>query len=223
MQVLLMCATDDPKRTEHLIALEGAKERLLLFKAHLLEVGSFDSVADGCDGVFRTASPVVLIVNNPQLWYTLSKTLAEEAAWKLARENGTDMVTVNPGWVIGPLLRPTLNLSVEKVLKLLEDLHMRLGKDIFYLELLCPSGLKDSWTVKGLKTCEWNHYPELTLIDLGLWLCCHHLTSPGICFNYKGVGEKHFPIKLIDGLMLEMLPLPIFKHMRFQQLMEDTA
>ncbi|CBI40603.3 hypothetical protein VitviT2T_020114 [Vitis vinifera] len=55
-----------------------------------------------------------------KLWYTLSKTLAEEAAWKLTRENGTDMVTVNPGWVIGPLLRPTLNLSVEKVLKLLK-------------------------------------------------------------------------------------------------------
>ena len=68
MQVLLMCATDDPKKTEHLLALEGAKERLLLFKAHLLEVGSFDSVADGCDGVFRTASPVVLIVDNPQVY-----------------------------------------------------------------------------------------------------------------------------------------------------------
>ena len=71
MQVLLMCATDDPKKTEHLLALEGAKERLLLFKAHLLEVGSFDSVADGCDGVFCTASPVVLIIHNPQVYLIL--------------------------------------------------------------------------------------------------------------------------------------------------------
>ena len=45
----------------------------------------------------------------------LSKTLAEEAAWKFAKENGIDMVTINPGWVIGPLLQPTLNLSVEEV------------------------------------------------------------------------------------------------------------
>ena len=68
MQVLLMCATDDPKKIEHLLALEGAKERLLLFNAHLLEVGSFDSVADGCNGVFHTASPVVPIVDNPQVY-----------------------------------------------------------------------------------------------------------------------------------------------------------
>lgn len=175
---------NDPKKTEHLLALEGAKERLHLFKANLLEEGSFDSVVDGCDGVFHTASPVVLIVDDPQaqlidpalkgtmsvlgscakvpsvkrvvvtssmasvafngkplapdvlvdeswfsdpvfcekskLWYMLSKTLAEEAAWKFAKENGIDMVTINPGWVIGPLLQPTLNLSVEEVLKLLK-------------------------------------------------------------------------------------------------------
>ena len=51
-----MCATDDPKKIEHLLALEGAKERLHLFKANLLEEGSFDSVVDGCDGGFHTAS-----------------------------------------------------------------------------------------------------------------------------------------------------------------------
>ena len=73
-----------------------------------------------------------------QLWYTLSKTLAEEAAWKLARENGTDMVTVNPGWVIGPLLRPTLNLSVEKVLKLLKGTLQQLMR----ISFLCLSFLE---------------------------------------------------------------------------------
>ncbi|CBI24949.3 hypothetical protein VitviT2T_020536 [Vitis vinifera] len=55
-----------PKKTEHLLALEGATERLHLFKANLLEEGSFESVVDGCDAVFHTASPVVLIVDNPQ-------------------------------------------------------------------------------------------------------------------------------------------------------------
>ncbi|KAH7560627.1 hypothetical protein JRO89_XS10G0057000 [Xanthoceras sorbifolium] len=39
---------NDPKKTEHLHALDGASERLQLFKANLLEEGSFDSVVDGC-------------------------------------------------------------------------------------------------------------------------------------------------------------------------------
>ena len=46
-----------------------------------------------------------------QLWYMLSKYLAEEAAWKFCKENGIDLVTINPGFVIGPLLQPTLNLT----------------------------------------------------------------------------------------------------------------
>ena len=48
----------------------------------------------------------------------LSKTLAEAAAWKFSKENGIDMVTIHPGWVLGPLLQPTLNLSVEEIIKL---------------------------------------------------------------------------------------------------------
>lgn len=54
---------DDPKKTEHLPALAGAKERLHLFKANLVEEGSFDPVIDGCDGVFHMASPVLFFCN----------------------------------------------------------------------------------------------------------------------------------------------------------------
>ncbi|RVW70621.1 Tetraketide alpha-pyrone reductase 1 [Vitis vinifera] len=169
---------DDPTKTEHLLALEGAKERLHLFKADLLEEGSFDSIVEGCEGVFHTASPVLLEVANPKvelidpavngtlnvlrsctkvpsirrvvvtssivatifngktltpdvivdetwfsdpafLWYVLSKTLAEEAAWKFAKENGIDLVTMNPGFVIGPFLQPTINLTMEIILNLI--------------------------------------------------------------------------------------------------------
>ncbi|KAM1263548.1 hypothetical protein ACFX2G_029151 [Malus domestica] len=173
---------NDKKKTEHLLALDGAKERLQLFKADLLEDGSFDSLVEGSEGVFHTASPFYHNVSDPQaelidpalkgtlnvlrscakvpsikrvvitssmaavafngkplapdvvvdeswfsdvavcekskLWYMISKTLAEEAAWKFAKENGIDIVTINPGLVIGPLLQPTLNTSVEPVLKL---------------------------------------------------------------------------------------------------------
>ncbi|CAA3013539.1 cinnamoyl- reductase 1-like [Olea europaea subsp. europaea] len=176
---------DDPKKTEHLLALDGAKERLHLLKANLLEQGSFDTVVDGCEGVFHTASPFFLVAADPQaelvepalkgtlnvlescakapsvkrvvltssiaavayngepltpevvvdetrwtnpefckemkLWYPLSKTLAEDAAWKFVKEKGLDLVTINPAMVVGPLLQPTLNTSAAAVLSLIKN------------------------------------------------------------------------------------------------------
>ncbi|KAL5577960.1 hypothetical protein UlMin_019659 [Ulmus minor] len=181
---------NDPKKTKHLLSLDGAKERLHFFKASLLDEGSFDSAIHGCDGVFHTASPLFVKAVDPQkeiidpavkgtlsilrscakvssvkrvvitssmssvirnerplapevvvdetwfsdpgfcekskFWYQLSKTLAEEAAWKFAKENGIDLVSINPGLVIGPLLQPTLNGSVE-----LAILNQRNGVKIF--------------------------------------------------------------------------------------------
>ncbi|KAI9076918.1 hypothetical protein K1719_011168 [Acacia pycnantha] len=49
------------------------------------------------------------ICRENKLWYTLSKTLAEDVAWKFAKENNLDMVAVNPAMVIGPLLQPSHN------------------------------------------------------------------------------------------------------------------
>ncbi|CAN0917306.1 Phenylacetaldehyde reductase [Linum grandiflorum] len=178
---------NDAKKTEHLLALEGAKERLKLFKADLLDEGSFDNVVEGCEGVFHTASPFFLNATDPQvelvdpavkgtlnvlrscakvpsikrvvitssmaavafngralapdvvvdetwfsdaefcrkskLWYMLAKTLAEELAWKFSKENGMDIVSLNPGLVIGPLLQPTLNTSAESVLNLVKGVE----------------------------------------------------------------------------------------------------
>ncbi|XP_022718607.1 cinnamoyl-CoA reductase 1-like [Durio zibethinus] len=174
---------NDPKKTDHLLALDGANERLHLFKAELLDEGGYDSVVDGCIGVFHVASPCYFNVKDPQaemidpavkgtlnvlrscakvpsikrviitsslgsvvftgkpladnvivdetwfsdpvicekseLWYMLSKTLAEKAAWKFAEENGIDMITIHPGMVCGPLLQPTLNASLELILNLI--------------------------------------------------------------------------------------------------------
>ncbi|CAI0455039.1 unnamed protein product [Linum tenue] len=56
----------DRKKTAHLLELPGAKERLELFKADLLDDGSFDSVVQGCAGVFHTASPVSFTAADPQ-------------------------------------------------------------------------------------------------------------------------------------------------------------
>ncbi|KAK8711116.1 hypothetical protein V6N13_146412 [Hibiscus sabdariffa] len=49
-------------------------------------------------------------------WYMASKTLAEEAAWKFAKENGIDLVVLNPGFMFGPLLQPALNSTSQVVL-----------------------------------------------------------------------------------------------------------
>ncbi|PIA53490.1 hypothetical protein AQUCO_00900231v1 [Aquilegia coerulea] len=175
---------NDIRKTEHLRELPGANERLHLFKANLLEQGSFDAIIDGCEGVFHTASPCFLDSKDPQaelivpavkgtlnvlgscvktssvrrvvvtsstaavvyerkprtpevvvdekwfsdsevckelkLWYVLSKTLAEESAWKFAKDHGIDMVTINPAMVIGPFLQPTLNFSTEAILNLID-------------------------------------------------------------------------------------------------------
>ncbi|GAU22587.1 hypothetical protein TSUD_93550 [Trifolium subterraneum] len=56
----------NPNKVDHLLKLDGAKEKLELFKADLLEEGSFDSVIQGCHGVFHTASPVHFVFDDPQ-------------------------------------------------------------------------------------------------------------------------------------------------------------
>lgn len=53
------------------------------------------------------------------LWYHLSKTIAESEAWKFSTEHGLDLVTINPAMVVGPLLQTNMNTSSEVVLKYL--------------------------------------------------------------------------------------------------------
>eukprot|EP00253_Pinus_taeda_P027024 PITA_27024 len=53
-------------KVRHLLDIPGAGERLKIFRADLLEEGSFDAAIDGCDGVFHVASPVNLNPNDPE-------------------------------------------------------------------------------------------------------------------------------------------------------------
>ncbi|CAH1416526.1 unnamed protein product [Lactuca virosa] len=181
---------DDPKKTQHLLALDGAPERLSLFEANLAEEGSFESAVNGCQCVFHTASPVIFSVSDPkaqlldpavkgtlnvlksaakipslkrvvltssiaavicgvkppefgavvdetwfsdpetceqkELWYPLSKTLAEDAAVKFSKNNGLELVVINPGFVIGPVLQPTINITSKGFIGLIET-----GKEVF--------------------------------------------------------------------------------------------
>ncbi|XP_028758780.1 cinnamoyl-CoA reductase 1-like [Neltuma alba] len=175
---------NDPRKVDHLLKLDGAKERLRLIKADLQEEGSFDQAVEGCEGVFHTASPCYFDPIDPQTelidpavegtlnvlrscakssnakravltssfaavthtgkpltpdvvvdetwfsspdicrgmkrWYHVSKILAEEAAWKYVKENGIDLVVLNPAFVIGPLLQPSLNETCAIIFKLIK-------------------------------------------------------------------------------------------------------
>ncbi|KAK9192265.1 hypothetical protein WN943_020881 [Citrus x changshan-huyou] len=69
-------AAEDPK-TDHLRELDGAKERLLLLKANLLEEGSFDSAVDGCEEV-PTATGRFAVVGRVAHDYEVLKILHED-------------------------------------------------------------------------------------------------------------------------------------------------
>uniref|UniRef100_A0A7N0TC19 cinnamoyl-CoA reductase n=1 Tax=Kalanchoe fedtschenkoi TaxID=63787 RepID=A0A7N0TC19_KALFE len=52
-------------------------------------------------------------------WYCYGKTVAEQTAWKVAKEKGVDLVVINPMLVVGPLLQSTVNASTVHILKYL--------------------------------------------------------------------------------------------------------
>ncbi|XP_042479516.1 cinnamoyl-CoA reductase 1 isoform X2 [Macadamia integrifolia] len=112
---------NDERETKHLEALEGADSRLRLFQIDLLDYDSLLAAINGTVGVFHLASPCIVDrVLDPQLWYPASKTMAEKAAWEFAEKQGLDVVVVNPGTVMGPVLPPTINASMIMLVRLLE-------------------------------------------------------------------------------------------------------
>ncbi|XP_058073606.1 cinnamoyl-CoA reductase 1-like isoform X2 [Magnolia sinica] len=57
----------DDAKNSHLKELEGAKDRLILCKADLLDYKSLLEAINGCDGVFHTACPVIVDLKSEQL------------------------------------------------------------------------------------------------------------------------------------------------------------
>lgn len=55
---------DDLDKVGYLTQLSGEKERLKILKADLMVEGSFDEAVSGVDGVFHTASPVIVPYDN---------------------------------------------------------------------------------------------------------------------------------------------------------------
>ncbi|XP_021720931.1 tetraketide alpha-pyrone reductase 1-like [Chenopodium quinoa] len=55
-----------------------------------------------------------------QKWYSISKTLAEKAAWEFSEKHGLDVVAINPATCLGKLLQPGLNASCAVLQQLLQ-------------------------------------------------------------------------------------------------------
>jgi nucleoside-diphosphate-sugar epimerase len=98
-------------------ALDGGVERIVMTSSVAAVRGSRDSTeqtpfteADWTDGDDTKLTP-----------YVRSKTLAERAAWQLARDRGAEdrLAAINPGAIIGPALNNDHSYSLQAVQRLL--------------------------------------------------------------------------------------------------------
>uniref|UniRef100_A0A0C9RHH0 TSA: Wollemia nobilis Ref_Wollemi_Transcript_21970_1125 transcribed RNA sequence n=1 Tax=Wollemia nobilis TaxID=56998 RepID=A0A0C9RHH0_9CONI len=55
-----------------------------------------------------------------KIWYPVSKTLAEKAAWEYGHTHKMDVVAIHPSTCLGPLLQPRLNASSAVLLNLIQ-------------------------------------------------------------------------------------------------------
>ncbi|XVF05794.1 hypothetical protein REPUB_Repub05bG0203300 [Reevesia pubescens] len=109
----------DEKETKHLESLDGAESRLRLFRIDLLD---YDSI-DASDKIkTEDCWTNIEYCKQNELWYPISKLLAEIAAWEFSKEKGLDVVVVNPipDTVMGPNIPPNLNASMVILLRLLQ-------------------------------------------------------------------------------------------------------
>ncbi|VAH81374.1 unnamed protein product [Triticum turgidum subsp. durum] len=75
----------------------------------------------------------VEILKKLELWYNVSKTLAEKAAWDFAGEEGLKLVVLNPGLVLGPTLTPAPTGSLRLLMLLLG------GQSVATYRVFCSS------------------------------------------------------------------------------------
>ncbi|OWM85990.1 hypothetical protein CDL15_Pgr012240 [Punica granatum] len=59
-------------------------------------------------------------------WYFLAKTEAESIAFEYGKQNGLDVVAVNPSFVFGPVMQPVLNFSTLLLLKFVKGVYIQI-------------------------------------------------------------------------------------------------
>ncbi|MQL84993.1 hypothetical protein Taro_017506 [Colocasia esculenta] len=144
----LFCAAvknlDDEEETKHLCDPHGAATRLHLFQIDILGYSSLLAAIRGTAGVFHLASPCIVDhIRDPKGWcqfggelldvevkgavnvLRVAKECGEKAACKFTEENGLDVIVVNPGTVMGPVLLPVVNANMGMLVRLLQgDLEL---------------------------------------------------------------------------------------------------
>nr|XP_025882090.1 cinnamoyl-CoA reductase 1 isoform X3 [Oryza sativa Japonica Group] len=146
-------------KNAHLMSLDGAAERLRLFKADLLDYGSVAAAIAGCDDVFHVACPVLLSAPNPEVdilapavtgTTNVLKACSEAKVGRVVVVSSVSAAMVNPNWSEGKAIdedcwsdvdycRATKNwYTLGKTLAEIEafDYAKRSGLD---LVTLCPS------------------------------------------------------------------------------------
>ncbi|EEC81000.1 hypothetical protein EE612_035423 [Oryza sativa] len=146
-------------KNAHLMSLDGAAERLRLFKADLLDYGSVAAAIAGCDDVFHVACPVLLSAPNPEVdilapavtgTTNVLKACSEAKVGRVVVVSSVSAAMVNPNWPEGKAIdedcwsdvdycRATKNwYTLGKTLAEIEafDYAKRSGLD---LVTLCPS------------------------------------------------------------------------------------
>lgn len=96
-------------KNAHLAAMDGAADRLRLFRADLLDYGSVAAAIAGCDGVFHVASPVPMTypIGDPEVELlapavtgtkNVLKACSEAKVKRVVVVSSVAAVMVNPAW-----------------------------------------------------------------------------------------------------------------------------
>ncbi|BAT92435.1 hypothetical protein LR48_Vigan05g146700 [Vigna angularis] len=129
--------------------------------------------------------------------YALSKLLTEEAAFKFAKENGIDLVSVITTTVAGPFFTATVPSSVKMLLspitgepeffKILSAVNARMGSiALVHIEDICSAHifLMEHSEAEGRYICSSQSYPLSMLVNL--------LTKEYSYSNKKKIAEKNY-------------------------------
>nr|CAB3478723.1 unnamed protein product [Digitaria exilis] len=73
----------------------------------------------------------VELLKKLELWYSVSKTLAEKAAWDFAEKQGLQLAVLNPALVLGPTLTPSITGSLQVFLQIMRG--QRFDMDHYFL------------------------------------------------------------------------------------------
>ncbi|KAJ3669045.1 hypothetical protein LUZ60_010995 [Juncus effusus] len=147
-----------------------------------------------------------------QLWYPLSKFLAERAAWEFVERENLEMVVINPGMVLGPIIPPSIGATAQILLSVLQgeqlDLNdMYIGcvdvRDVAKGMILIYENLH----AKGRHFCEESVARWVDFVDKVAELCPEFPVQRVLEDKQSWVVRSEKPAKKLIDLGLEFTPI----------------